>query len=129
MEHEGWQAPLYRLIAEQLTKRYRPDVSLSPAAELDQVARAYLKRDPRASVSDLYCPIRDFLKGLPTQAPAPFTHLTQVWQLNLLVSMTFDGLMVQSTSYATRDVEYAKNHEPLQDYQYDRLESRFQESR
>ena len=96
VEHEERQVPLYRLVAEQLAKRYRLDVSLSSDAELDQVVRAYLKRDPRASVSDLYRPIRDCLKGLSAKAPAPLAHLAQIRQLNLFASTTFDGLMVQA---------------------------------
>ncbi|HKA55867.1 MAG TPA: toll/interleukin-1 receptor domain-containing protein [Candidatus Binatia bacterium] len=96
VEHEGRQAPLSRLIAESLAKRYRLDVPFSPSAELDQVARAYLKRNPRGSVSDLYRPIRDFLKSLPPQAPPPFLHLAEIRQLNLFVCTTFDGLMVQA---------------------------------
>jgi hypothetical protein len=47
-------------------------------------------------VSDLYRPIRDGLKGLPTQTPAPLVHLAQIRPLHLFVSTTFDGLMVQA---------------------------------
>lgn len=96
VEHEGGRISLYQLIAEHLAKRYGLDVSPTQAATLDHIARAYLKRDPRATVSDLYRPIRDFLRGLPSPVPTPLLQLAEIQPLNLFVSTTFDGLMVQA---------------------------------
>jgi|SRR5215468_672609 len=115
----GRELPLYRVLAEQLLKKYGLEgcdadgpvaaashkVALRKYLELNDAVSALSQRGRR--VADLYRPINDELRrllGVEPTIPQPLCDLGRITDFHLFVTTTFDDLLARAIDATRADI-------------------------
>jgi len=93
---EGQASPFDSLVAHRLASRLRIDLGgLDGSPRLDDVVSRYLLQ-PRARKEDLYVRISQIVKELAIEPPPALLDLAAVRNLDLFVTLAFDGLLARA---------------------------------